>query len=194
MIPFVLLALLASPPPRAHAEPAFRGYAAIEQTVTDRLLADGTGFSFRRYLKSTDTKVEAKALLDLLGTYDETSGSDQFKNGDPNSVNMLLWQLLLEAMGQELSLRCSHTGTLHLNPVFQAAIDPLCQWPAPSAKTDSALRGFWTAVMGYDAPEEEFLAWEQFALTSSYAGKPAAEAVPILFFLVAYNPYFLLRN
>ncbi len=190
-----LLTILLILSSQAHATTSFRGYAAIEQTLTDRLLADGANFSFKSfYLKSTDPNVNANSLLSLLGTYDEDSGSDQFKNGDPNSVNMLLWQLLLQLAGQDIAARCQGKGHLRVNPVFQAALTPLCKWPAPEAKADEALRAFWVSVMGYDAPEEEFLAWEQFALTSTYAAKPAAETLPILFFLLAYNPHFLLRD
>jgi hypothetical protein len=177
---------------QAHAEPAFRGYAAIEQTLTERLLADGTEFHFNRYIK-LPPGLSSEPLLALLGTYAST-GSDQFQNGDPNSVNMLLWQMFLQLTGQELAAHCAHQGKLRLNPVFEATLAPLCTWPADTAKTDAALRGFWTGVMGYDAPEEEFLAWEKFALSSSYAAKPANEALPILFFLVTYNPHFLLKE
>jgi hypothetical protein len=190
MIP-LLAALFGAQP--ALAEPPYKGYQVIEQTLTGRLLADGEEFSFRTYLKVPGQKVEAGPLLQLLGEYNGT-GNNEFANGDPNSVNMLLWQLLLQLAGKDLAARCQNQGHLRLNPVFEASFTPLCQWPAASAKTDEVLRAFWLGVMGYDAPEEELLAWENFALTSGYASKPAAEAIPALFLLITYNPYFLLRN
>jgi hypothetical protein len=105
---------------------------------------------------------------------------------------MLLWQLVLRLTAAETKNYCHHESTLFFHPLFRAVLDPLCRWPAPEAK--SALKPFWLAVMGYDAPESEFEAWERFALGSSYAGKGANEALPALFFAIVYNPYFLLRK
>jgi hypothetical protein len=105
---------------------------------------------------------------------------------------MLLWQMVLRLAAADVAAHCSGTGNLRTNAVFAAALAPLCRWPAPEAKR--ALRAFWLVVTGYEAPEEEFLAWERFALTSSYAAKPAAEALPVLFLAITYNPYFLLRQ
>ncbi|MGZ3652126.1 MAG: hypothetical protein ACXVB9_19835 [Bdellovibrionota bacterium] len=186
-----LLVLLAATP--VHAEPSFKGYEAVAEILTERLLADGSEFSFHKYLKSPGDKVDTSSLLNLLGSYDKTSGTNQFRNGDPNSVSMLLWQLLLQLTGKDVADRCRGQG-IRVNPIFQAALDPICKWPSPEAQSDSSLRGFWTSVMGYDAPEEEFLAWKQFALSSSFANRPASEAVPAFFFLITINPHFLLRE
>jgi hypothetical protein len=175
--------------------PAYKGYAAVETTLQERMLTEGTHFSFlERYLQ-TSGALSLSPLLDLLGTHSGEQGNNEFRNGDPNAVNMLVWQMMLQLVAQDVASNCRSDGSLLLlNPYFQAALDPLCHWPAAEAKTDANLRGFWTAVMGYDAPESEFLAWEKFAQTSSVASQPAGQALPVLFFLIAYNPFFLLRQ
>src|SRR6185437_16949201 len=122
--------------------------------------------------------------MQLLGSYDDNSGNDAFRNGDPNALNMLLWQMLLQLTTSDIASHCKKEEKLPYSAFFQSVIDPLCDWPSPAAKTEDHLRNFWLALMGYDAPEEEFLAWEKFATTSSLAEKPASDALPALFFLV----------
>ena len=47
--------------------------------------------------------------------------------------------------------------------------------------------------MGFSAPREEYLAWRDFFLNSSYRDKPAREAVPAMALSIMLNPHFLLR-
>lgn len=193
LLSFLLLCSVSS---RTQAQAApYRGVAAVEQLLTERLLREGGLFSFRElYLQSADPAANSYALVSLMGSYENSSGNNEFRNGVPNSINTLLWQLVLQLTANDVGRLCLGKGNLLVNPFFQATLDPLCRWPAPEAKNENSLRNFWLAVMGYDAPEEEFLAWQQFALTSSLADQPAAEAVPVLFFLITYNPHFLLRK
>ncbi len=198
---FFLFLILLLAPGSASAQPAlYRGFSAIERLLAERILMEGSEFSFQKsYLKLESPIPEAPSpdtfsLISLLGAYDPFSGNNQFQNGVPNAINMMLWQLLLQLTADDVGNYCRGAGRLPLHPFFKAILDPICRWPAAEAKTDGNLRNFWLSVMGYDAPEEEFLAWERFALTSRLSEKPAVEAVSQLFFLITYNPHFLLRK
>lgn len=174
----------------------FRGNTAISRLLRERMLTEGSSFSFSPYMydpNDSSSFVPAFSLLGLLGDY-SSSGNNEFRNGTPNSVNMLVWQLVLSLTAQEMSKYCSRSSTLPFHPAFAATLDPLCGWPSADAKSEKNLENFWIAVMGYDAPETEFLAWRDFALRSSFSEKSASETLPALFFAIVYNPHFLLRK
>jgi hypothetical protein len=47
--------------------------------------------------------------------------------------------------------------------------------------------------MGYNASEEEYVAWRDFFL-SEYAKQPAAETIAAMTFAITMNPSFLLHR
>jgi hypothetical protein len=55
------------------------------------------------------------------------------------------------------------------------------------------LTAFWLAMMGYNAPQEEFLVWKDFVL-ATYGEKKAAEAIEAMTLALMMNPYFLLEQ
>lgn len=186
----ILLLLLWMPAAALANVGEYRGYVAAQNLLAERLLLEGQPdrpFSFYPY---TDNQ---GGLLNLLGFYQST-GENSFRNGQPNAINTLVWQLVLQGFANDLADHCRGQSSLLLQPVFQSTLATVCRWPAPEAQEESTMRMLWLSVMGYDAPEEEFLAWRDFFLRSSYAAKPAAEAVPALLFSILYNPHFLLRK
>lgn len=172
----------------------YRGLVAVEKVLAERLLDGDLAFSFTPYFaKNASERAAAGNLFFLMGQY-ASRGGNEFRNGTPNSISMLLWQMALRFTADETKHYCAGDRSLPFHPYFRATLDGVCRWPAREAKSEETLRGFWLAVMGADAPEEEYLAWREFALSSSVAEKPALEAVPELFFAIVYNPYFLLRQ
>ena len=192
----LLIATVIAEPVSAQAY-QFHGRIELEQILSDRMLEHQI-FSFQRYykdIKSTTVNV----LLLLLGGYDNANGQDQsgndsFNNGKPNSVNLLLYQVVLNSLAEEIQANCTSTTGLQFNANFRNALNTICQWPSPSAQTEEAMEAYWIALMGYDAPEEEFTAWRDFFMTSSYANQPASVAVSALTFALMYNPNFLLSR
>ena len=49
-------------------------------------------------------------------------------------------------------------------------------------------------LMGYNAPEDEYLAWRDFFLKSSYRDRPAAETLDAMTLAITMNPFFLLHR
>jgi len=165
----------------------YRGYIAAESLISERLLLEGAPFSFSTYSNGQ------RGLLNLLGFY-ESDGENSFRNGQPNSINMLMWQMVLQGFASDVAAHCTNQSRLLFQPVFRSTLDTLCRWPSPEAQDDATMRMFWLSVMSYDAPEEEYLAWRDFFLRSSYVSRPASEAVSALILSILYNPHFLLRK
>lgn len=164
----------------------FRGASAVEEVLSERLWSPGSTISLARYIDYN--------LRSLLGARVAFGGESVFSNGEPNSVNMLLWNVSLQGVADEIALNCSFNSFPPLNNKFKAALQKVCLWPEESAKSNSVLQEYWLAVMGYDAPIEEFEAWRDFFLTSSFAKKSAQETISPLTFAILYNPHFLLRK
>ncbi len=170
----------------------FKGYAATDRMIADRLL-DNRRFTLGKYLGIFPTQFEA-SLLDLLGSHQGFAVERKFQNGDPNAVNMLIWQVVLSSLAAEVRDNCLRTTDIGLNKRFRASLAAVCQWPDAGAKSEATMRDFWMSVMGYDAPVEEYLAWRDFFLRSSYASKPGHETVPAMVQAILMNPHFLLKK
>jgi hypothetical protein len=183
----------------------FRGYTAINQIIQERVAQDN-GFELGQYLDKVSVIPSSGDLLSLLGTYDGSDTSSTFRNGDPNSINMLLWYIALDEFAADIASNCnsvtqnvpsgaSGVSPLVLNDDFLAALKPLCAWPDPSAKIDAVLYAFWSALLQYDAPPEEFQAWENFFLNEpAYQNASAASVISDMGLAALYNPYFLLEQ
>ncbi len=171
----------------------FRGVSAIEDALGERLNGGTKPFSFYRYLGSMSA-TSAYILRQLLGANVAAGGESSFQNGHPNSVNMLLWYMVLYGLADELQKNCDAPTGLTLQPSFAQALHDICAWPNASAKTDQVMGNFWLALMDYDAPPEELDAWKDFFLHSSYADKPGDQVVAAMSFSIFYNPHFLLRK
>ncbi len=180
-----------------------RGYAKINQIIHERI-AEENGFELSQYLDKNEVVPSDGDLLTLLGTYHGPDTNSTYQNGDPNSINMLLWYIVLDEFAFGIAVTCysinSHqfgdpTYPLILKTDFLAALKPLCQWPAASAQTDDVLYGFWSALVGFDAPPEEFQSWKQYFQTeTSYQTAPMTSVIAEMVLAALYNPYFLLEE
>ena len=182
----------------------FRGYSKINQIIHERVAQDN-GFELGQYLDKVAIAPQTGDLLSLLGTYDGADTNSTYRNGDPNSINMLLWYIVLDGLAVAIAGQCDG-GTaamvadgpvkpLVLRPAFSAALRPLCAWPDASAKTDAVLFGFWSGLVGFDAPPEEFQAWKTYFLDQTQSDQTNASAVIADMGLAAlFNPYFLLEE
>jgi hypothetical protein len=83
---------------------------------------------------------------------------------------------------------------LQLNDRFADTLAEICTWPKPKAKSDAAMSAFWLALMGYEAPKQEYVAWRDFFLSSSYRDRSADETVAAMTLAITMNPYFLITK
>jgi hypothetical protein len=169
----------------------FRGYSEVNQIVRERLFEPGSSFQLGRYLEESYSDRDAN-LLDLLGTYKGDDLGSKFKNGSPNSANMLIWHFLMASLARDVSRQCGWGGELDLRRDFRKAVENACEWPSPAARSPEALESFWTLVMGYDAPRSEFLTWKEFIQDGEFAS--SEEAVFTMMLTITSNPHFLLKS
>ena len=75
-----------------------------------------------------------------------------------------------------------------------ADVASLCTWPSPASKNPDLLQRFWTDVMGFDAPPEEFRAFKDAFSDPEFAGWAPADVVAAMTRAILLNPHFLLRK
>jgi hypothetical protein len=184
----VLCAVLGSSPtaqPASAASARFKGLSALSTELSARIAPRDSPIELDRFMP-------ADGLDDLVGTWSAFGSEHRFQNGMPNAVNMVLIRLAFSGFAQSLAKSCQSPQLL-LNESFYDTLEALCTWPSEEALSDQVLTSFWLAVMGYNAPQEEFEIWRKFLLTT-YSGKKPAEAIEAMTLAIMLNPYFLLEQ
>ena len=185
LVPALLVAIvLATLQVRAESS-QFKGLEAISRELSTRIAPKDKPLDLDQFLPSA-------SMDELLGTWSTFGAEHDFRNGVPNGLNLMIWQVTLARFAQEVGQSCT-TPRLALHPRFIATLRRLCAWPATDAKDDGVLLDFWTSLMGYDATPNEFVAWRDFFLRD-YRDRPAAETVAAMTLAVAMNPRFLLHR
>ena len=181
------------------SEPAkFHGYLAMESRLNDRLADPENPLALTIFLAGYRANF-VPPLGQLLG-YQAGDGLEaDFRNGDPNGVNMLLWQLVFNGVANDLASLCSNPESLSLGWQAQGNLreliqDRLCEWPDPVARNQEALVALWLEIMHYDAPPSEFFAFVDFFLSPDYESATAEEFIHDATMAIFLNPYFLLHN
>ena len=188
----MILAAFAGTPAQASVPKTvqLRGYALVNQNLRDRLIAPGKKFDLSAYLGAGTST----GLLDLLGTYAGSDGTSDFRNGEPNPVNALIWYLLLDSFSKDAGATCTGNSSIPWNADIGALILRLCAWPAASAKDEQSLTTLWWTLTDFDSPPAEFEAWKALALSQALAALPGPRAVAALILSAVYNPFFLFQE
>jgi hypothetical protein len=176
----------------------FKGHDAINRILVARLFQGSSGdFGLSRYLSYQSS------LPPLMGGYSEIGLTNDFRNGTPNALNMLLWQIAFAGLSEDLANACisptlmsEGIGGNRFNDSFAGRLKALCSWPSPEVKNETNLLNLWWAVQGFDAPREEFVAWRDFFLNSEspFAQASSRETLIAMFKTMFLNPYFLLEQ
>ncbi len=176
----------------------FKGIFATNRIIVTRLFKAGElKFDLTRYLGGD------ASLIELLGVYSNIGPLNDFRNGTPNSLNMLLWNMALSGLSKDIAESC---GTQQIviekfiridyNPHFADRLGALCKEPVIDFKNEESLLNFWWAVQGFDAPREEYVAWRDFFMSpqSPYAKASSKEVINAMLKTMFLNPYFLLEH
>ncbi len=172
--------------PAAAQNSQFKGLPAISRELTTRIAPRGMSVELDWFLP-------APGLDGLLGSWSSFGSEHAFRNGTPNALSMVIWQVTLTNFAQSLGKWCE-TPSLTFANQFAWTLGRLCAWPRAEATDEAVMLSFWVSLMGYSAPREEYEAWRSFFLTSSYAQKPAREVIPAMALAITLNPYFLLHR
>ena len=162
-----------------------KGLTALSKELSARIAPEDGPIELDRYMP-------ADGLDDLVGTWAGFGTEHKFQNGMPNAVNMVLLRLTFSGFARSLAKSCASPQLL-LNEQFYDTLEALCAWPAQEAKSDEVMTDFWLAIVGYDAPQEEYGIWRDFVLRT-YGEKKAQEAIEAMTMALMLNPYFLLEK
>ena len=184
----------------------FRGYELINLQLSARLLdptiLQNRYFEFSRFF--AESYPLPGGLASLLGGYSGSGTTDDFRNGTPNGVNMLLWHLGFFSLAQDLGQVCTSGSpeiTTHVPgginyqldaPVF-SALHAICDAGHDQTAQVAALQAVWMAVHSYDLPEEEMQAFSAFfSGDADYLAAAPAAQIGMAVNGVFLNPLFLL--
>lgn len=170
----------------------FRGYMKVNDLVRERLLQSGADFELSQYLGQSYDPFGTN-LLDLLGTHKSGFAGGRFRNGTPNSLNMLIWHMLFSKLATDVALLCTGEAALPFSSGFINAAVPFCEFPHRTADWDDQLFKLWLTVMNFDAPLSEYQEWRKFWVGPGAAGLRGPEALEWMVLSIVNNPYFLLR-
>lgn len=171
--------------PAASQTSQFRGWAAVWNDLSVRIAPRNAPIDAKRFLPSDE-------MDELLGTWSTFGAEHTYRNGVPNSLNMLIWQVALSGFAEALAQSCTSPG-LNLHETFISTLRKLCTWPAETASSEDVMQAFWLAIMGYSATIDDFAAWRDF-FRSSYAKRPAAETIKAMTLAITLQPSFLLHR
>lgn len=181
-----LYACSAMSPQSASAQTSqFKGWNAVWTELSVRIAPRDAPIDAKQFLPSEE-------MDDLLGTWSTFGTEHTFRNGVPNSLNMLIWQVSLSAFAEAMAQTCS-APRLALHEAFMSTLRKLCAWPDDAASSESVLEAFWLGVMGYSATPQDFAAWRDF-FRASYAERPAADTIKAMTLAITLHPSFLLHR
>lgn len=173
-----------------------RGFIAINQAIRDRMLADDPTsqfFSVGSYIGQGGTNLEGVSVI--LGGFTGIGPANRFRNGQPNAMNLLLWDRALTGFAKSLSFVCvtnSFSG-VNVKPEFSAQLVRLCTWPSDDAK--AVMNNVWDTAMGLNDFDTEKDEWKEFFQSDSSPYKDATsfETVEAMLRAVFLHPFFLLE-
>lgn len=177
----------------------FKGYFHVQDTLKMRLVAAGnTSFQLSAYFG--EAYPQPGGLAYLLGAFTASGPGTEFKNGAPNSLNMLLWYMAASGFAQDLASVCdTNSPTL---PRFRTNLDQnaferlraACVLPEDEEERRAVLQRLWISVVGFDAPRQEFDVWAtHFGEDPSFATFAPKDRLAAMLMAALLNPYFLLE-
>src|SRR4051812_17883715 len=92
----------------------FRGYLRTNELIRERFMRPQSKFELGTYI-GAEYDPFGLNLLDLLGTYKSGFAGARFSNGTPNSLNMLIWHLILTKLAKDVAKLCNGEKVLDFN-------------------------------------------------------------------------------
>lgn len=181
----------------------YKGVDAVTSHMRSLLFdpQDAPAFSFRQLVDGR--ALGADRLSNLLGSFSSGTGEETMQNDSPNGLNLMLWKLNLQKFAGLLAAVCDTPGeafikiegkTLRLHPRYLPLLLAACE--ADAAELPDAAEGLWLGTMGWDAPDQELIAWRAYVATEAeaFSSLPAPERVQQLLLAIFFNPFFLLES
>lgn len=161
---------------------SFRGLVQIERLINDRL--------YRADRPLMINGILGQDLNFLLGSFTGGTGISQREGANPNPVNVLLWEILMDDTAQMI---VGGIKAEELDESFQSAAKELFALNREDDASDE-LRDFWHIFMRYDAPETEREAWVAAMQSSGSDFKTEENPKRSVLQSLLLHPYFLLEH
>lgn len=191
------------------AQARYKGYAEINTQLFSRILTPSSfGFvSLFDVSLSSDTPVTGistgtgtstssggtgELMKPLLGIH-APNGNNEFKNGTPNEMNALVWHLAMELLATDVAQRCERKTTLVYKETFAAVLDGLCQKKPGEPFDEILLSKFWSLLVAFDAPPDEYRHWRDF-LNAEYATRAPKDFLYAMTFAAGFSADFLISK
>ena len=183
---------------------SFKGYQLIDQQAFERIYNRTDTFTELGLVigeRSGFGPFGGPSLLDLLGIYPNGNNDGEMVNGDPNSMNTMLYFLLFDKMASSIVFHCSiledPVATLNYNPNFMSSMYYFCRTKLEDAPPGDPnflyyIENLWMQLMGFEAPEEEYLAWKEYLTTTTF--ESAEDRYYQALISIFMNPYFFINN
>lgn len=181
----------------------YRGVDAVSSHMRSLLIApeDAALFNFRQIVDGRNSGPDR--LSNLLGSFSSGTAEETMQNDNPNGLNAMLWKLNLKKFAGLLAKICAEperssitieTKDIRLHPRLLPLLEGVCT--ADATALPDAASELWYGTMGFDAPEAEFIAWQEFVSreASAFAALPPAERLELILMAIFFNPYFLLES
>ena len=128
-----------------------------------------------------------------MGAFIEQDGEVRFVNGEPNPLNILIWDIAMQGLAHNLVDFCDGRGArLRLKKELKELIQSTCQ-SYPNISKEQIL-DLWMIFIGFLAPFEEA---EEFVSFYSAGLKKIEDGETWLFNVfhsLLMHPYFLLQQ
>lgn len=165
----------------------YKGSASIQNHLNTTMFA-----------QNMELKTYSLATVEMmLGVWRQIDdGTTVFINGAPNGFSLSVYHVLFEQLASETSKLCDPLlfPSVHLKfqTDFTQKILTLCDWPKKSAQDYQLLFSFWSNLIGFNAPSEEFQEWYKFFI-NEYQSEKAEMVIKNMLLSIFYSPYFLLQ-
>jgi len=170
---------------------AYRGYAAVQDELYAKFVADGQPFELFDYLGTNGDD-----LSKLVGRPDGFGAGFEPGATTPNAMNVLVWRMMLRAFAHDLAASCPQSSltpvSLHadaLSATAQPVVLGECAWPA----SDQAAGAAWDYVVGVRAPTASRAAFIQMVHGLS-TSETANDGIADLWTAALLHPSFLLEQ
>ena len=182
---------------------AFKGALNLQAMLSTRFFKPSGTFDISSYFNQHLALQYGyiPPIIQLLGFYDSAGMSSAFVNGTPNPVNMLIHDVIFSSFTHELAQICVDSKAVlfsgaaqPINDDLTATLVGICAWSAVETHNANQLMDLWLQTMGYQAPEEEFIAWRDFFMSDDYSAASGQKIIEDGIYAILNNPYFLLRN
>lgn len=177
-----------------------KGYQKINGIVKSRLVATSQSQYFDlagTYLGSFGSEQFPSDLAILMGSFTNSEGGRSYVNGEPNTVNVTLWDSVLLSLSKDMSSHCDGQAPVayyRFKDSIKTTLKSMCDgWP--NSITEENLQALWFVVMSYDASDAAAKDWKISIMEGApeLSKLPPKEGVSALLRTIFMNPWFLLE-